>query len=327
MPELSKVQLGLESVAGTLVTATHILDCESGATIDFLDEAKLPRYQTGIAQPTIQHAYIAGTAARLTVRDTPCSFQLLAYLLNMATKAVVGPATSFPFPLPTTAPNTISTFTFEVVMARILQEYEFGYGFISKLGFSADCEADGGTAKVNFVVEWRKAVPSTVTSSLALIPSREMMNLRTASFKIDALGTAAGTAAATTGTLRAFSLEFETGWQPKPYADGRTDKDWSVAQFNPDTLKLTGKMRLYKGSSAVTQLANARAATGIVAQVAFDGTDTLAANFNLPLLWISPPSENTTEDALEFEFESGYDSAGSTQGAAINLTLASTTIT
>lgn len=327
MPELSKVQLGLESVAGTLVPATHILDCEGGATLDFLDEVQLPRYLTGVAQPTIQNAYIAGTAARLTVKDTPCSFQLLAYLCNMAIKAVVGPATAFAFPLPTTAPNTISTFTFEAVMARILQEYEFGYGFISKLGISGDCEADGGTMKVNCVIEGRKAVPSTVTASLALIPSREMMNLRAAAFKVDALGTAAGTAAATTGVLRAFSLDLETGWQPKAYADGRTDKDWSIAQFNPDAMKLTGKMRLYKAATAVTQLANARSATGIVVQVDVPGTATLDCKFNLPLLWLSAPKEEANSDNVEFDFEAGYDSAGTPQGAAINLTLANTTIT
>ena len=100
MPELSKVQLGLESVAGTLVAATHILDIEGGASIEWLDDPYLPNYNTGVAQKTMQNAFVRSTASRLTVRDTPCSFQLLTYLLQMAVKAVTGPATSFPFPLP-----------------------------------------------------------------------------------------------------------------------------------------------------------------------------------------------------------------------------------
>ena len=326
MPELSKVQMGLESVAGTLVAATKMLDIEGGAELELLDEVRLPRYVNGIAQPTMQNAFMGGTASRLTVKDTPCSFQLLAYLCNMAIKAVVGPATAFDFPLPTTTPNSISTFTFEAVMARILQEYEFGYGFISKMGFAADAEADGGVAKVNYVVEGRKSAASTVTGSLAFIPSREMMNLRTASFKIDALGTAAGTTAATANALRAFSIDFDTGWVPESYADSRSDKDWSIARFNPEKMKLTGKMRIYKGSTAVTQIANARAGTGIVVQVDFIGTSTLDCKFKLPLLWLSAPKDDTGGDSLEFDFEAGYDSAGSTQGASVNITLASTTI-
>ena len=326
MPELSKVQLGLESIGGTLVAATHILDCEGGASIEWLDDPYLPNYTTGIAQKTMQNAFVRSTASRLTLRDTPCSFQLLTYLLNMAVKAIVGPATAFAFLLPTTAPNTLSTFSFEYVLARILQEYEFGYGFISKLGFSADCDVDGGIAKVNCVIEGRKSAASTVTGALALIPSREMMNLRTATFKVDALGTAAGTAAATSNALRAFSLDLETGWEPGPYADGRTDLDWSLPIFNPDKMKLAGKMKLYKGSAAVTQIANARAATGIVTQVGFDGTGTLAALFNLPLLW-NQVKNDINNDYVELDYEAGYDNAGTTQGAAINMTLASTTIT
>ena len=329
MSELSMIQMGLEGsgTPGTLVPATYKIDAEGGGTYEFLDDVAFPQYVQGIAQPTIQNAYARSTGTRLTIWDTPCSFQLLAWLLNLSVKTVVGPATSFPFPLPTTAPNTIGSSTFEFVDARTLQEYEFGYGFITKLGLQADCNTDGGVAKVNYVIEGRKSAASTVTGALGFIASREMMNLRTATFKIDALGTAAGTAAATSNVLRSISLDLDTGWEAKPYASARTDLDFAIAQFNPSKMKFSGKMRLYKSATLVTQIANARAGTGIVVQVGFDGTSTLAALFNLPLLWNSQAQLASGEDSVELDFTSGYDSAGSTQGAAINLTLASTTIT
>jgi hypothetical protein len=330
----NKVQMGLESVAGTLVAATRMWDGE--AEFEFLDEIVTPEYMSGEPGGAVEDAFIAGTGSRLTLKDTPASFQTLAHLLNMGVKAVVGPATSFPFtfPIPGTLTNTPSTFTWEVaIQGQVTQEYEFGYGFASKWGLHGDAKANGGQVYLNGVIEGRKAAASTLTASLAFVPSREMMNLRTASWDLNALGTAFETtllASPITGTLRGFSIECTDLFAPGYYASARADKDFATLDGGSD-YKLAGKVKGLLNSSMVTEIANARSATGKIMQLWIPGTSTLVCDLRLPILWSSVPKLlSDVEDGMqyvEFDFISRYSRTTTAQGASVNLTLASTTIT
>lgn len=332
----SSIAMGLESQAGTLVAATHKWDGEG--EFEFLDKIEMPKYLTGEPGQTVEDAFISGTGSRLTLKDTLASFQTLAYVLNMAIKAIAGPATSFPFvlPVPGALNNTISTFTWEVALAgQVTQEYEFGYGFVPTLNLHGDTKANEGNMYLNMVVEGRKAAASTLTGSLAFIPSREIMNLRAAAWDLNALGTAfesGGTLASPiTGTLRGFSMELTNAFHAGYYADGRTDKDFSLVEGGANDYQIKGKVKGLLNSDIVTEIANARSATGKIMQLIIPGTSTLKCDIRFPILWSSVPKVLAAEEDqmwyAEFDYIAGYSRTTTAQGSSVNLTLASTTIT
>jgi hypothetical protein len=339
----TSLQMGLETAIapGTLVAATHKWDGQ--AEFEFLDKVETPEYLTGEpGAKTVEDAFISGAGSRLTLKDTPTSFQQLVYLLNMGVKLIVGPVTSFPFTFPTVGActNAISTFTWEVAIGgQVTQEYEFGYGFASKISLHGDAKANEGQMFVNAVIEGQKAIPSTLTGSLGFIPAREMMNLRAAMWDLNALGTAFETpgaspnflASPTVATLRGFSLDIETGFYPGFYADGKTNKDFSIAEGGGSGYKLSGKIKGKLNAAMVTEIANARSATGKIMQIVIPGSTTLLCDIRLPILWSSAPKLLSQEEDgmwfVEFDFISGYSRTTTAQAPSINLTTATLTVT
>ncbi len=134
--------------------------------------------------------------------------------LEFRDQSHAGPASTFAFTLPTTAPNSIRAYTYEFLMGG--QEYEAGYGIYTDYAIHADADSDGGVFYRNGKVVARKAVASTLTLGLGKILSSENMNIRNATVMLDALGTAAGSAGAQGNWLKGFSLEIKSGWMAKP---------------------------------------------------------------------------------------------------------------
>lgn len=324
--KLTKIQHGLESTAGTGVAATFLW--KGNGKFKFLDSVHTPEleYAIGVLGGNVEGAFIGDTGSELTLADTEMSAENLIWLLNQAVKSVPGPTTTFAFTFPTTAANTIKTFTWE--FATGAQEYEFAYGFCSKFSVSGDVNANNGRMMLNAVMNGRVASASTVTASLGFLANHEPLNLNNATIKIDAVGTAAGTAAATSGLLKAFSLDCETGWtiDAARYADGRSAKDFSTLTFGD--YKLTGKLRALLNAAAVTQIANARAGTPIIVQVAVNGSSSRVVKFNLPLVFTDTPELGSDENGLhvvEFPFSAGYSRTSTAQAPEINITASTST--
>lgn len=324
--KLNKIQMGLESTAGTGVPATF--QWKGNGKFKFLDAVQTPEfdYATGVLGGNVEGAFIGDTGSELTLADTDMSAENLIWLLNQAVKSVPGAATTFAFTFPSTAANTIKTFTWEFSTAT--QEYEFTYGFCSKFSISGDVKSNNGRMMLNAVINGRVATASTVTASLGFLANHESLNINNATIKIDAVGTAAGTAAATSGFLKAFSLDCETGWaiDAARFADGRSTKDFSTLTFGD--YKLTGKLRALLNATAVTQIANARAGTPIVVQVAVSGSSSRAVKFNLPLVFTSAPELGNDENGLhvvEFPFTAGYSRTTTAQAPEINITASTST--
>lgn len=322
------IQMGMETDAGTAVPATF--KWPGKGLVKFLDQLEEHDYATGEAGGAIEDDdTISKTGTVLTLSDTVASYELLIWLLNMGIKAVAGPATSFTFALPTlVTPNAIKTFTWEFASAR--QEYEFPYGFARKIGIHGNAEQNGGLIYCNAEIEGRKSSASTATASLGHIASREAMNLRSATLKVDALGTAFGTAAALSNCLREINVDVETGWVAKGYAASRSDKDFAVAEGGGVGYKLTGSMLLAFTADVVTELANARAGTGRIVEVAVSGTGSRAFKFQLPLKW-KPQDVGMEEDSgmrlLRLPFISKYSRTSVAQGPQFVITAsASTTV-
>ncbi len=323
--KLTKLQFAPEPTAGTLVAAT--LKWPGEAEFVFDDKIELPPYAQGEAGWTLEDAFISSTGSALNLKDTECSAEVLLYVCQFGLKKIAGVAAStFAFTLPTTGANTIGSSTWEFgINGQVTQEYEFGYGFFPSFSVHGDAEANNGRLLINGVVKGRKAAASTETAALSLIPAHEPLNFNAATIKIDALGTAAGTAAATAGFLKAFSMDVETGWSPGGYADGRTTKDFSIPEGGGTSYKITGNMKCLLNSVGVTELANARAGTGRIVQVSVAGTSSRVVKFNLPLTFTEAPKlGGETANGLilaTFPYQAGYSRTATAQGPNIDITL------
>lgn len=324
--KLLKIQHGLESVAGTLVAATF--KWKGGGKLKFDDAIITPEleYPTGVLGGNIEGAFIAETGSTLTLEDTDFSAETMVWLGNMGIKTVGGAASTFAFTFPTTTPNSISTFTWEVGTAA--QEYEFGNGFCESFNIHGDVGADNGRIKVNAIMRGQKAAASTVTASLGFLTAYEPLNINNATLHLDTVGTAAGTASQTSLFLKAFSLDVKTGWMPGRYADGRSGKDFSVAEFGD--YEISGKIRGVLTATAVTEIANARAGTPRIMALKLNGSSSRLVKLNLPMVFTDVPEIGDEKDGLipvEFSFKSAYSRTTTAQAPEINVTTsASTTV-
>lgn len=326
----TKVQMGLQSTLDTGVAATHIWAGE--AEFDFLDQIAEEQFLSGEPGGAIEDTNIRGTGSQLTLKDTPSDFYTLIYLLNTSVKAIAGPATSFPFPYPvpgTFAPG-LSMFTWEIALAaQVTQEYEFYNGFAPTWNLHGDADANGGQMLLNAMILGSKAAPSTLTSSLAYIPVRSMMNLRAASWDLNAIGTAFETpplASPRTGALKVISIEQKKGYHAGYYAEARTAKDFGTIEGGND-YELGGKVTGLLNSDMVTEIANARSATGKVMQLTIPGPTTTLCDIRLPIVWTSVPKIlSEVRDGMvmvSFDYRAKYMRTTTAAGPAINITTAS----
>lgn len=321
---------GLETTAGTLVAGTF--KHKGNATFKMDDAIAIPEfdYNLGILGGNVEGAHITDTASTLTWEDCDFTAEDMIWLGNMAIKSVPGAASSFAFAFPTTAANTIKTFTHELVTAT--QEYEFGYGFCESFNVHGDVAADNGRILYNAVIKGRQAAPSTATGSLGFLTAHHPLNINDATVHFDTIGTAAGTAAATSGYLRAFNMDIKTGWtvEASRYADGRSTKDFSVLTFTD--YEWTGTLRVKFGAQAVTHVASARAGTPAAMAIKCLGAASREVDFIMPMVFTDTPTIGSgNEDGLhtvEFPFRVGYSRTSTAQGPSINVTAsASTTLT
>lgn len=327
---IEKIQRGLEAAGsgvpsdGTLVPATYQISGDG--TMQFLDRVVFPKYARGYFGGVVEDVYVAETGTELSLNDRELTAEELVWDLNHAVKAVPGAATSFDFALPTTAANSIRAFTYEFVAGG--QEYEFGYGMFSEYNIHADGGDNGGTFFCNGKVVGRKAAASTVTASLGLVANREVMNLRQCTVFLDALGTAAGAAAASTLKLKGFTWNLKTGWMGEGFATGRTAKDFSDGYFHG--YELTGTLKCLADSAAITQIATMRAGTGKVMRVKWLGSATRSVNFDFPVAFMGITGiGNENNEGLRmvtFNYSIGYSVTSTAQGPTVQSTLSGSTI-
>ncbi len=333
--DLTTLQMGLESPKGTLVAATH----KWLGKATWAPETKIvvPKYPRGIPGGTVpEDTYIGATGTTINLQDFPFSVEQAVYIFNMGIKAVLASAVSTPWlmdnfalPVDNTTINDISTFTFE--WSDGIQEYEAGYGFCEKFSIHGDENANDGVVMMNAAIRARNRAVSTLTPALAAIGSILPLKVGACAIKIDALGTAAGTAAATPDWLKAFNIDVVTGWEADHSLSGRADGDFSSAIYN-GAHKVSGKFEVLMKAATVTQIANAFAGTGIVVQLAMTGTGTRACKPALPIVLTKDPelggADRNGKRMVTLEWEAGYSITTTAQGISFPTNMsASTTIT
>lgn len=310
---------GLEATAGTNVPTTfkHRGDWQ----LEFDDHIVTPGfdYPTGYAGGIVTTNYVSETGALLTLPDSDATFEGVIWLMQSAIKAVTGSQTTFTYGLATTAAQTPATFSWECVTA--VQAYEFSYGFTEKWNINGNAHSDNGRIKYNRIVRGRKVTTTTATASMGFLANEDFMLINNSSIKLDALGTAAGTASATSNWLKGISLDCETGFFVGKYADGRSTLDFSTIDGGGVDYKLTGEIEAVFNATGVTQLANARAGTAAIMQWLVNGNNSRSAKFNMPFVYTAAPKLNEDEVnglvIARFPFQVGYDTTSTAQGPSV----------
>lgn len=237
---LEKLQLGIETVAGTLVAADTVIPVENGGTFEpIIDRQHLDEAQ-GV-RAMVSHLDVS-KGSRLTYRHS-LDYSNILFPLNCGLKKTTpsgGPTYVWTVNPDPTLVETIDSATFEVSYTdgstRHLQR-EFGFGTCSR--FVIEINAN---QPAMLETEWfgRKSQTSTFTASQSpLTVSKIPSNLF--AVYIDDSWANLGTTQKS-GLVRTARLEVNTGRAPDYTLDARTDLDMTQLQSGEDisgTLTLT----------------------------------------------------------------------------------------
>lgn len=263
--KLRRVQLGKETTAGTAVAATTIMRI-TGATLEDASTYEFPDEDVGLLVQTDRN-YVPMLAAKVSMPDNPATFEQLPHVFEAGIKKVTNGATDtggagkiYAYAFPTTAPNTIQSYTLEG--GDNIQEEEIEYCFVQ--GFKLS-----GAPKevVNFSAEWvgRQVKPSTFTPGLS-IPSVEEILFGMTKLYIDNAGGLGGTLVSS--TLMGFTLDVDTGLREVFSGDGQLYFDRTKNIGPSGTLEVTFE----HNSSAVAEKAAWRAKTTRAIRLVIEGS-------------------------------------------------------
>lgn len=214
--QLAKIQLGLETVAGTLVDATTIWR-GTGFVHDDL-EKMFPNEHVGYLT-AVQRSVITKYLAGIVLEETPATYEQLPYILTLGLDALDtgvqdgGGGYVYTYDLPETAQPTLDSATIEGGDNQ--QEEEFGYGQVT--GWTL---AGKGTETLNMSADLigRQTEPGTFTAALS-IPAVEDIPFLKGKLYIDPAGSMGSSLKSS--TFLEMALNGNTGLVPRFTADGQ----------------------------------------------------------------------------------------------------------
>lgn len=305
-------QLGAESTAGTPVAAT----------IRYTNPVAFPVDDSPLVYPPQDVAISGGTdrshrpfkKASITFPKGVPTFQQAPLFFEMGVKAVgtgaadgSGSGKVYAYPLPTTGPNSIKSFTVEAF--DDYQEYESEYVVGTEISF---------TGKVNEAWQMetkaigRQVTPSTKTGALSLPTTISDILFQNTKLYIDAIG---GTLGATVkaNTFLGFEWKLFTGWKDNPTGDGNLY--WTAAKYIG--YKLTGKLMLEHNAIGKAQFDAYQASTPQLFRIralgnalSMAGTtysyETASLDFPAKYTKCSELKDEAGNDIFELEWESKY---------------------
>jgi len=236
---LEKIQLGVESVAGTAVAATTIW--RGMGRLEYDNDIKRVDESVGIALPT-SRAYNPRLGGTVTFDPVEATFQQLPYIFEagvaaeVATQDGAGTDYIYAYAMPTTAMNTLNTYTIEG--GNNVRAAEIDYCFVESFKLSGNA-AEG----VMMEAVWRGRQiddSGSFTGALSvptLLPGNHIV-FGGSKLYIDAVG---GTIGSTliSNTLLSFELDVTTGYKHK-YTNSAKEFDfiyWDRGTYSA-TLKL-----------------------------------------------------------------------------------------
>lgn len=213
---LRKIQLGVESAKGTAVAATALW--RGQGVIEDQTEVMFPEEDIGYLSG-IDRSYIPRNLAAITFEQTPATFEQLGYVLDAGVKTVsgvqdgAGSDYTYTYTFPTSAANSIKTYTIEGGDDQQAEEIEFAFVKSFTLAGAAG-EAWTVTA------DWagRQVSTASFTGSIS-VPTVEEILFQKGKLYIDAIGGTIGSTQKSSTLLNA-ELAVTTGWQEYFTADG-----------------------------------------------------------------------------------------------------------
>ena len=256
---LDKLQAGLETVAGTLVPATRIIQ----ANAELVEEQGLYRsdYPQGVrANPGGLGAIMWKGATMECETDLNAEevlWPLMTGIRGAVTPTGAGADKTWVFtPQLTTGSLTLDTATIEYMHSDGSTNHyygEFGHGQTRSIGMEWTFNEP---AKLNWAMYGRARQTGTATGSLAVYTTREILASNSLAFYKDTTWAGLG-GTQITGTTRSVTLDITTGLGPDYTLDARSDKDFSTYNVGRVTATLEVVQEMNAGGAAM--FANYRA--------------------------------------------------------------------
>ncbi len=310
---LRKIYLGRESTAGTEVDATTLW--RGTGTIDDQLVQVFPDEDIGYISG-VDRSYIPKVLAGLTMDETPCTFEQVVHLLEAGVKTAspvtTGGGNAYTYDFPTTAVNTLQSYTIEGGDNQ--QEEQFLYGFVSDFTLSG---AAGEAVMMGANWLGRQVAPGTYTTGVS-VPAIEEVLTSLGILSIDATSGALGGTPATS-TFLDFNLKVKTGWVPVFTGDGAIYYTF-IKSVAPELLC---DVTFEHETVGVAQVAAWRAKTAKLLQMKFTGTALTATGatyavktmiVNLTGKWDSfdKIGERDGNDILQGSFRARYNATDTT---------------
>lgn len=317
---LRLLQLGRETTAGTIVAATTVW--RGVGTLEDMREPVFPEEDIGYLSGT-DRSYVPKLEGALSLESVPATFEQLPHILEMGIKTATpvqdgsGSGYIYQYDFPTTAPNTIKTYTIEGGDNQEAEVME--YCHVSE--FTLEGEA-GDVWKMSANVVGRQVALQAFTGSVA-VPTVEEMLFQKSKLYIDAIGGTWGTTLKS-NTLLSASLNFVTGIIPKYAADGNLY--FSFIQYTQPEVRLS--VTFEHESTAAAEKVNWRNQTPRLIRLLVEGNafTTAGTTYSVKTGFIDLAGKWTKfnaigdrdgNDIIEAEFLSRYDATAGKFGKIV----------
>ena len=263
---LRKIQLGRETTAGTAVAATTRWRGMGAIQDDRVVE--FPEEDVGILSGT-DRSYVSKLAASISFDSVPATFEQLPHIFEAGimtdTAAADGGGSGYiyQYDVPTTAANTIKTYTIEG--GDNIQAEEMEYSFVKDFSISGNA-GEAWMASANWTGRQVSKASFTAAGSASIPDVEEILTSKTKLYIDNATGTAGTTQVS--NTVLSFDLSGNTGWQEVFTADGNLYFSFAKHTMPEFTLNVTFE----HNSTAVAQKDAWIAETAKVLQLKGEGS-------------------------------------------------------
>ncbi len=263
---LRRIQLGLETTAGTAVVATTLW--RGNGVLDETSEITAVEEDVGLLLAT-HRSYIAQKGGELTMEDTPATFEQLPYILAAAVESVVTGATDgtqgsgkiYQYDWGTNAAQTVKTLTVEMGDDQRVDEMEYAHVFEFALSGAA-----GEALMMSATWQGRQVVDAEFTTGVT-IPTVEEILFQKGTVKIDDTGGTIGTTLKT-ATVLGFTMNARTGNVPIHAADGNL----YFTSIKNTGGEITGELTFEHDATGEAELGKARTEALRLMRLLFQGS-------------------------------------------------------
>lgn len=261
---LRKLQLGLETTAGTAAVATTIW--RGMGTVTDITNPVVAEEDIGsmLPQPRV---YFPIQGAQVEFDEVEATFEQLPYILEAGIKTVTtgvadstGSGKVYSYPISTTAQNTFTTYTLQGGDNQRVDLVD--YAFVTKFSISG---AKGEAVKMSASWTGQAATDGDFTTSIA-VPTIESILFQKGKLYLDP--TTAGTTQKTT-TWLGTKIAVETGIAPIYTGDGTLTFSTAAVITPP---KVTGELVLRHDTTGEAELGFARLGTVRLLRQEFQGS-------------------------------------------------------